>query len=116
MSYTDRPPGTRPGRRSSSRAPCTGWKVNNAGTRWTYIGPKEGGLGAITKVVLNDKSSKTPGRVTFSVTGKKGSYGAGVGVVASLVLPAAPACFEASFHEVPPAHPSCTLGATLKCQ
>jgi hypothetical protein len=95
----------------------TGWKVNKPGTAWTYVGPKTGAVGGITKVVLSDKSRKTPGLVAFSVVGKAGSYAVGVEVVAGLVLPGPAACFEATFPATPPAKPSCVLGKkTLKCK
>jgi PKD repeat protein len=94
-----------------------GWQVNKTGTRWTYVGPKVGGPGAITKVVLTDKSAKTPGVVTFAVTGKDGAYGLGTAAVASLVLPSTGACFEAGFPATPPAKPSCTVAKhTLTCR
>jgi hypothetical protein len=96
-----------------------GWKVNKSVTRWTFVGPKTGAVGGITKVVLTDKSTKTPGVVTFSVTGKAGNFAAGPHVGADLVLPASGACFEAAFPAVPPATPSCVLNkkkTTLKCK
>ena len=95
----------------------TGWKVNKAATKWTYVGPKTGAAGGITKVVLTDKSSKAPGLVAFTVTGKTGSYVAGTQVRADLLLPASAACVEATFPAVPPAKPSCKLqGSSLKCE
>jgi hypothetical protein len=96
----------------------TGWKVNKSATRWTYVGPKTGAAGGITKVVLADKSSKVPGRVIFAVTGKAGSYAAGPQVRADLLLPAIASCVEATFPGVPPARPSCKVqkGSLLKCK
>jgi hypothetical protein len=91
--------------------------VGKTATKWTYIGPKTGAAGGITKVVLTDRSSKVPGLVTFAVIGKAGSYAAGPQVRADLLLPASVACVEATFPAVPPAKPSCKLkGNSLKCK
>ncbi len=95
----------------------TGWKTNKTATRWTYVGPKIGAPGKITKVVLSDRSAKAPGLVTFEVTGKDGDYAVGPQVVASLELPATGGCFEATFPATPPAKPSCTLAKhALTCR
>jgi hypothetical protein len=95
----------------------TGWKVNKAGTNWTYVGPKTGAAGGITKVVLSDKSAKTPGLVTFAIVGKEGSYAVGPQVEAYVVLPGINACFGATFPATPPAKPSCALvKKTFKCK
>ena len=94
-----------------------GWKVNKSVTQWTFVGPKTGAVGGLTKVVLKDKSAKTPGVVTFSITGKAGSFAAGPHVRADVLLPASGACFEAAFPATPPAAPSCVLKkTTLKCK
>jgi hypothetical protein len=95
----------------------SGWQVNKAGTRWTWKAPKTGGPAALKKVVLVDKSAKTPGQVTFRVTGKDGSYAFSTDVVPSVRLPGTRACFEATFPATPPAKPSCSVAKnTLTCK
>jgi len=62
------PPGARPG----LKAP--GWVVNRAHTRWTF-GDSAGTLaGGIRRVVIWDKTAKTPGRFTISVRGKGNDF------------------------------------------
>jgi hypothetical protein len=101
-----------------------GWKVNGTNTTYTYrnagvVAPLVQG---ISKVVVK-KSTRTPGAVQFSVTGKDGSYGfvpAELPLVGTLVLDppyaATNQCGEALF---PGPSPSCTyLGTSgvLKCR
>ena len=86
-------------------------------TQWTFVGPKTGAVDGLTKVVLTDKSAKTPGVVTFSVVGKAGSFAAGPHVNADVGLPASGACFEAAFPAMPSVTPSCVLKKTTpKCK
>ncbi|MFI5365208.1 MAG: hypothetical protein ACHQ4J_06255, partial [Candidatus Binatia bacterium] len=99
-----------------SNPPDKGWKVNGLGTKWTYSDLSTSRIGGISQVVIQNKSASTPGLVTFTVKGKKGSYG-----VASTALPVtahirfAPSgqeCGDAAFS-------SCTFnnpGSTLKCK
>jgi hypothetical protein len=101
------------------QATKVGWKVNKKATQWTFVGPKTGAVGGITKVVLTDKSAKTPGVVAFSIVGKAGTFAAGPHVTADVVLLASEACFEVAFPATPPATPSCVLNktkTTLKCK
>jgi hypothetical protein len=101
-----------------------GWRVNRAGTAWTWKGPGTTTAG-IVKVGVKLKASQ-PGFVKFKVSGRNGTYtvtGPDVPVTGILVLdpPAAASgrCIEARFPAPPPAKRSCTLqngGATLKCK
>ncbi len=100
-----------------------GWKVNGSGTSWTYR--NKAGLQGITKVTVKDASSKSPGLVKFTVTGKKGSYPVASGQLplrVTLVLDSPLAttgqCGEQSFAGPPPA-PFCQFtgnGSTLRCK
>lgn len=98
-----------------------GWKVNNAGTRWLYLNPTGLGVLGITKMLVIDKSSVTPGRVLFRVVGKNGAYAVAPGNlpvdVAVYFDPSAGACALASFPGLP--FPACAFnapGSTLKCR
>jgi hypothetical protein len=57
----------------------TGWKVNQAGTRWRFRNPS--GVDGIVKVRIGAKKS-SPGTLKFSVKGRKGSF-----AVATTALP-----------------------------
>jgi len=99
-----------------SNPPNKGWKVNTAGTKWTYVDETKILIDGINKVVIQNKSATTPGLVTFSVKGKTGSYAvapADLPVTARIVLaPSGGQCGDASFA-------SCTFnksGSTLKCK
>jgi len=99
-----------------SNPPDKGWKVNGLGTKWTYSDLSTSRIGGISQVVIQNKSASTPGLVTFTVTGKKGSY-----AVASTALPVtAHIRFAASGQECgDAAFSSCTFnkpGSTLKCK
>src|SRR4029450_4610816 len=48
-----------------------GWKPNKSATTWTYS--NKAGLDGITKVSVKT-TTKTPGLVTFKVTGKNGAF------------------------------------------
>ena len=75
-----------------------GWKANKTNTKWTYVGPKVGAPGGITKVILQDKTTAAPGLVKFAVKGAAGTYAAGTNVDPALVLPERGHCFEARPH------------------
>ena len=99
-----------------SNPPNKGWKVNRLGTKWTYLDRTSTRIGSISEIIIQDKSSTTPGLVTFTVKGKKGSYAvtpADLPVTARILLAAAgQECGNASFA-------SCTFnasGSTLKCK
>jgi hypothetical protein len=102
----------------------TGWRVNGAGTSWTWKGPGTATQGIIKVGVKRIQS--IPGGIKFKVSGRNGTYtvtAPELPVTGILVLdpPAATGgqCVEARFPATPPAKPSCTLqsgGATLKCK
>jgi hypothetical protein len=72
-----------------------GWKVNQAGTAWTYQNPTS--VLGITKVTLKG-SVRTPGLLKVAVVGKAGSYPVAPGNLPlryTIVLD--PQCGEASF-------------------
>lgn len=94
-----------------------GWKVNKAGTKWVYLNKSTQPPAGIFKIVLKDKSARTPGLVQVLVKGKRGTYPATLAVMPTLVLPDAGRCFAAAFPG--PAKPVCVLdasGKTLKCK
>ena len=103
----------------------TGWKVNGAGTAWTYRGPGTTTEG-VQKVVVKLAPRSVAGGLKFKVKGKNGSYPVAapdVPVTGLLVLDPPTAttgqCVEAFFPATPPAKPSCALsagGSTLKCR
>ncbi len=105
-----------------SKAAGTGWKVNKAGTKWTYSDTSKTPLGGLFKVVVQDKSASTPGLVTAQGKGKAGSYTVSqsdLPLTGAVVLgPPTPQCASASFAGPAPA-PSCSFnksGSTLKCK
>ncbi len=62
------PPGATPG------GSIPGWKVNNAGTKWVFK-DRDNVLGlGIKRVVVKDRSSKTPGLFKVVVKGKNGNF------------------------------------------
>ncbi|HVO26251.1 MAG TPA: hypothetical protein VMW56_21770 [Candidatus Margulisiibacteriota bacterium] len=92
-----------------------GWKVNKAGTKWTYLDKTPAKLGGIYKVVIQDQSSVTPGLVKFTVNGKGGHYAVtptDLPVTARIILgPAGGQCGHTSA--------TCAFnrsGRTLKCK
>lgn len=94
-----------------------GWKVNKAGTTWTYSDTsKTPAVDGIFKVVVKDKSAKTPGLVTLQAKGKAGSYAVAqsdLPLTGAVVLgPPVEQCASASFA-------SCSFnasGSALKCK
>jgi hypothetical protein len=48
------------------------WRVNDAGTRWTFT-DRTGSVSGITKAVVQDRSSREDGLLRFTVKGKGGS-------------------------------------------
>jgi hypothetical protein len=93
-----------------------GWKANDAGTAWSYKNPA--GVVGITKVKVK-ASAKTPGLVSFKVTGKAGAYdaaGVALPLHAVFALGAAGQCGLATF---PGPTPTCAFngkGTTLACK
>jgi hypothetical protein len=96
-----------------------GWKVNRNGTKWTYQDKTAAPPDGIFKVVIQDKSARTLGLVTFVANGRKGSY-----VVGGTDLPVSGDiafsghCADATFAGPAPA-PHCAFnksGSTLNCK
>ncbi len=57
-----------------------GWKANKPGTKWLYKDrSKPPGNNGIFKVVIQDRSAKTPGQIKLVIKGKEGSYTAAPG-------------------------------------
>ena len=80
-----------------------GWKPNKSGTSFTYS--NKGGLAGITKVSVKTKP-KTPGLVTFTVTGKNGAFAtspAALPLRATLVLASSGQCGQVDFTGPEPA-------------
>jgi hypothetical protein len=80
-----------------------GWKANKAATAWKYS--NKAGLAGITAVSVTTKP-KTPGLVTFTVTGKKGAFAttpAALPLRATLTLDPAGQCGQVDFTGPTPA-------------
>lgn len=56
------------------RGTRTGWKTSRRGDRWTYVNGSESPPAGIKRVVIRDRSSRSPGLVQFVVSGRDGSY------------------------------------------
>jgi cysteine-rich repeat protein len=101
-----------------------GWKVNGAGTSWTYKNPGSHPQGITIAGVKAVPS--TPGLVKVKTKGRNASYPvvlSNLPLTATMVLDPPTAetglCIEATFPAVPPAHPSCTAKADMsgvKCK
>ena len=77
----------------------TGWKVNGAGTAWTFSSKTPVGVLGITKVSIKSVS-KTPGLLNIAVTGKNGSLpvvGADLPLTATVTLDPVGQCGQATF-------------------
>jgi hypothetical protein len=99
-----------------------GWKVNKAGTVWTYSDRSATPVDGIFKITIQDRSAKTAGLVTLKAKGKAGSYAVSqsdLPVTSAVVLgPPVEQCASATFAGPAPA-PSCSFnksGSTLKCK
>ena len=93
-----------------------GWKINGAQTKWTYQNKSTTPPGGIYKVLVQDKSSQSPGLVKFAVNGKAGSYAVAASelpLTARMILaPSGGKCGDTSFS-------TCAFnrsGSTLKCK
>jgi probable HAF family extracellular repeat protein len=95
-----------------------GWKVNRAGTKWTFSEATPSMTAGITKLALTDKSAVTPGLVKFRATGKASSYSIrSTAVEADVILPQSGQCFATTWPATAPKRPSCTIrGTTLLCK
>jgi len=77
----------------------SGWKVNGAGTAWTFSSKNPVGALGITKVSIKSVS-KTPGLLKIAVTGKNGSIpvtGADLPLTATVILDPVGQCGQAAF-------------------
>jgi hypothetical protein len=77
----------------------TGWKVNGAGTAWTFSSKTPVGALGITKVSIKS-ASKTPGLLKIAVTGKNGSVpvvSADLPLTATVTLDPVGQCGRATF-------------------
>jgi hypothetical protein len=87
-----------------------GWKVNKAGTAWTWT--SKAGVQGIVKAALKTVP-KTPGLVKFAVTGKNGSFQVNPTdppITATVVLDPAGRCAEVDFGA------TCVFGSKLVCK
>ena len=93
-----------------------GWKVNGAGTKWTYVNKTAAPAGGIYKVKLEDRSARIPGLVQVAVSAR-GGYAVTEPVTLQIALPGTDECYAATFAGPPPAA-ACSLknGKTLKCK
>jgi YVTN family beta-propeller protein len=102
-----------------------GWVANSAGTRWIFRDKDNAAGTAITKVVVRDKSSRTPGLFSVVVRGKGGDFRLQtenlrmVVTLGGAAQQAANQCATRPFNDHLGAPPVCELkrgGATLKCR
>ena len=102
-----------------------GWATNSAGTRWTFKDKDNATGTAISKILVRDRSSQTPGLFSVLVRGKSGDFrlqSETLRVVVTLggaVQEAADQCAARAFSDHLGAAPSCELqsgGATLQCK
>lgn len=95
------------------RDPVTkiGWKPNKGGTAWTYTNPT--GLAGIRRVAIRTNPAKFPGRVQFTVSGKKGAYPttpANLPLAATFTVWPTGQCGTVTF--TGPSSPVCTFNGT----
>jgi cysteine-rich repeat protein len=76
-----------------------GWKTNRAGTKWTYFDPSS--LQGISKIIVQDKSARTPGLIAFKIVGKN----------ATLPIAALPLTAEVYFDAAIPTAAQCAHAA-----
>jgi hypothetical protein len=77
----------------------SGWKVNGAGTAWTFSSKNPVGTLGITKVSIKSVS-KSPGLLKIAVTGKNGSIpvtGADLPLTATVIFDPVGQCGQATF-------------------
>jgi YVTN family beta-propeller protein len=104
-----------PGAPAGKGAP--GWTVNRSGTKWTYKDSSGAATGGITKVVVTNSSSKTPGLYKFTITGKKANFQVGTGevpvelfiVLGGAAQDAAGQCATIAFNDASGAKPRCAF-------
>jgi hypothetical protein len=102
-----------------------GWTVNGSGTRWKFKDKNNTTGTGIQKVVVTDKSARTPGLFKVVVTGKNSNFRVAIEdlrVILTLGGPAQQAanqCAIRTFNNSLGAPPKCELksgGKTLKCK
>jgi len=95
------------------------WKVNGAGTSWTYT-DKTGAVSGITKAVVKDRSKVEDGRLRVTVQGKSASSVVlpdADSVRTTLVLGDSDECGGLEWNAAGGARPACILKAvTLNCR
>ena len=104
-----------PGVPASKGAP--GWTVNGKGTQWTYKDTTGSATGGITKVVVTDSTSKTPGLYKFTVAGKKANFQVGTSaapvrlfvVLGGATQDAAGQCATVAFNDASGPSPKCAF-------
>lgn len=94
------------------------WKSNAAGTTWTYT-DRLGTAGGITKAVIQNRSSKTPGLIRITVKGKGGTVTLppAASTRATIVVGATNECASYAWNPPTAARPRCNATATrLTCK
>jgi hypothetical protein len=51
-----------------------GWKVNGRGDVWKFVAPSDAAPGDVARLVVKDRSRRTPGLVSFALRAPRGSY------------------------------------------
>jgi hypothetical protein len=95
-----------------------GWKVNGTQTKWTYR-DANGTVGGITRVIIQNRSSTTPGLHKVKVLGKENDFQVEPPEIpVQLRLDLGPGvCATRAFNDVIGPPPACQLSlARLKCQ
>ena len=104
-----------------------GWTLNSNGTVWTYKDTTGSATKGITKVVVTDSTSKSPGLYKFTVAGKKADFQVAASaapvqlfvVLGGVAQDAAGQCASVAFNDAAGAAPKCTAFAgtnTLSCR
>lgn len=94
------------------------WKSNGAGTTWTYT-DRAGTTGGITKVVLQNRSAKTPGLLRVTAKGKGGTITlpAAASTRATIVAGSTSECASYVWNGPAAPRPRCNATATrLTCK
>ena len=100
-----------------------GWSSNANSSLFIYRNLGESLIQGIKKVVIKDRSGRTPGLLKFAVVGKLGSYPVATPPVHAVLVVDSPfattgQCGEAFFPGPPPG-PACTFtpgGTSLRCK
>ena len=106
---------------------AAGWRVNRAGTRWTFVDPTGSAAGGITRVTVSQGSAKVPGQFRFTVKGRKNNFQVAasqlpvqvMAVLGGAAQTAAGQCAKGAFNAMGGTPPACTLsssGDILRCR